>query len=122
MAKRSCLSETASADRLSDKTGAITTPASIGCEVSELFRDARPGQPIWFDDGKIGGYIESVSDDRMEVIVDQVAHASARAKLRCAKGINVPETDLRLAALTNDDMDAMKVAVGHAGRHRAVVC
>lgn len=97
-----------------DKSGAITTPASIGCDVSELFRDARSGQPIWFDDGKIGGHIETVSDDRLQVIIDQVAHASRRAKLRCAKGINVPETDLQLAALTDDDLDAIRVAVAHA--------
>lgn len=97
-----------------DETGAITMPATIGCDVYELFRDARPGQPIWFDDGKIGGHLESVSDDRLEVIIDQVGHATAHAKLRSAKGINLPETDLQLYALTDEDLDAVKVAVAHA--------
>ena len=97
-----------------DQSGATTTPAIIGCDVSELFRDARSGQPIWFDDGKIGGHIETMTDDRLEIIIDQVAHASGRAKLRSAKGINVPETDLQLAALTDDDLDAIRVAVAHA--------
>jgi pyruvate kinase len=97
-----------------DTNGQVVTPASVVCDVPELFRDARSGQPIWFDDGKIGGRIDAVSDDRLEIIIDHVAHSSGRAKLRSAKGINVPETDLQLAALTDDDLDAIRVAAAHA--------
>jgi pyruvate kinase len=97
-----------------DTSGQVVTPASVICDVPELFRDARSGQPIWFDDGKIGGHIDAVSDDRLEITIDHVAHSSGRAKLRSAKGINVPETDLQLAALTDDDLDAIRVAVAHA--------
>lgn len=97
-----------------DASGTVTTPASIACDVPELFRDARSEQPIWFDDGKIGGRIEAVADDHLQILIEHVAHASGRAKLRSAKGINVPETDLQLAALTDEDRDAIRVAVAHA--------
>ncbi|SDS23224.1 pyruvate kinase [Halopseudomonas xinjiangensis] len=94
-----------------DDSGKVTTPASIPCDVPELFRDAQPGQPIWFDDGKIGGRIAAVADDQLEISIDHVSGSGGRTKLRSEKGINVPETDLQLAALIENDLEAMRVAV-----------
>lgn len=97
-----------------DAEGRLTEPASVVCDVAELYRDARIGQPIWFDDGKIGGRIEAVDDERLEIEIEHIAHASGQAKLRSAKGINLPETDLQLAALTEEDVQALEFAVAHA--------
>ena len=97
-----------------DEEGALREPASVVCDVAELYRDARVGQLIWFDDGKIGGRIEAVADDRLDISIAHVVHASGRAKLRSAKGINLPETDLQLAALTDEDIQALEFAVAHA--------
>ena len=97
-----------------DDTGNVKEPACVVCEVPELFRDARVGQPIWFDDGKIGGRIEAVRDGKLDIQIEHVLHASGRAKLRCAKGINLPETDLELSALTEDDLEALNIAATHA--------
>src|SRR5262249_53321389 len=33
------------------------SPARIGVSLAEFFDSVRPGQPIWLDDGKIGGVI-----------------------------------------------------------------
>lgn len=97
-----------------DDEGKLSEPARVVCDVAELYRDARIGQPIWFDDGKIGGQIEAVADDRLDISIEHVVHASGRAKLRSAKGINLPETDLQLAALTDEDIQALEFAVAHA--------
>lgn len=97
-----------------DADGTLTTPASIVCEVPELYRDTRAGQPIWFDDGKIGGRVDAVNEEQLQITIEHVAHASGKAKLRCAKGINLPETDLHLAALTDEDIQALEFAVAHA--------
>lgn len=86
--------------------------AAIACPVPEVFRDARPGEPIWFDDGKLGGVIESRSADRLTV---RVIHARPRGtKLRAEKGVNLPETTLDLPALAGKDLEDLEVAARHA--------
>src|SRR5687768_6705973 len=42
----------------SDEPRKKRAPPRIGCTADEVFADADTGQPIWFDDGKIGGVIE----------------------------------------------------------------
>jgi hypothetical protein len=41
-----------------DAAGQSLTPATIGCTIPEVFDDVLAGEPIWFDDGTIGGTIE----------------------------------------------------------------
>ena len=68
----------------------LVTPARIGVTLPEFFDSVQPGQPIWFDDGKIGGVISHVSPDQVTV---EINHARVEGnKLGPEKGINVPET------------------------------
>ncbi len=86
--------------------------AHVGVTLSEFFDCVRPGEPIWFDDGKIGGIIAATSHDQAEV---EITHASASgAKLAAEKGINVPETNLRIPSLTADDLKTLEFIVQHA--------
>ena len=95
-----------------DGRGRVLTPACIGCTLPEVFNDVRPGERIWFDDGRIGAVIEAVEADRVIVKID---HARVRGeKLKADKGINLPDSHLRLAALTAKDIDDLEFAVGHA--------
>ncbi len=48
---------------LFDENKQLISPARIGVTLSEFFDCVRPGEPIWFDDGKIGGLIASVDPD-----------------------------------------------------------
>jgi pyruvate kinase len=95
-----------------DSRGRVLTPACIGCTLPEVFRDVRCGERIWFDDGRIGAVIESVQSDRVIVKID---HARARGeKLKADKGINLPDSNLHLSALTAKDIDDLDFVVGHA--------
>jgi pyruvate kinase len=68
----------------------------------EIFSDVRPGEKIWFDDGKIGGTIVSTGPNKITV---EIAKASPKGtKLYADKGINLPESELQLSALTPDDV------------------
>jgi pyruvate kinase len=89
--------------------GHVVEPARIGCTLAEVFDAVRPGEPIWFDDGKIGGVIESAAPDHMVV---RITHARATGeRLGAEKGINLPETGLAVAALTvKDEQDLRFVA------------
>lgn len=95
-----------------DSAGNLLTPATIGCTLPEAFDHARPGEPIWFDDGKIGGVIEHVDANQVHVRIIQ-DHIKP-LKLRADKGINLPETELRIAALTPKDIEDLPFVAQHA--------
>jgi pyruvate kinase len=88
------------------------TPARIGCTLPEVFEDVRSGDGIWFDDGKVGGVIERVEPDRVWV---KIRHArEGGEKLRSDKGINLPDSPLRLASVTAKDLRDLEFIVRHA--------
>jgi pyruvate kinase len=95
-----------------DSGGQILTPAVIGCTIPEVFEDVRAGDSIWFDDGKIGGNVEKVENMRVLVRITQVRLQGE--KLRGDKGINLPESDLRLAAVTAKDLEDLSFVARHA--------
>jgi pyruvate kinase len=87
-------------------------PAQIGCSLPAVFSDARPGERIFFDDGKIEGVIRAVHNEggepRLEV---KITHATkSTAKLRAEKGINLPDTKLDISALTPKDREDLEFA------------
>lgn len=95
-----------------DSHGRLLSPACIGCTLPEIFDDVQPGEHIWLDDGKIGGVLRSVDKEQMLV---QITHASANGdKLRGDKGINLPDSNLRLAALTAKDLADLPFIVERA--------
>jgi pyruvate kinase len=95
-----------------DIKGQVLTPAVIGCTIPEVFDDVRAGEAIWFDDGKIGGAIEKVEDG---LVLVRITHARLRGeRLRGDKGINLPDSDLRLAALTTKDLEDLSFVAKHA--------
>ena len=71
-----------------------------------------PAKAIWLDDGKIGGVIQSVENDR---IIIQITHArECGDKLRADKGINLPDSVLRLPPLTQKDIEDLPFIVANA--------
>ncbi len=99
---------------MSDATasGRILTPATIGCTIPEVLDDVKSGESIWFDDGKIGGIIENVEPGQVLV---RIMRARLRGeKLRSNKGINLPESSLRLEALSAKDLEDLSFVAEHA--------
>ena len=77
-------------------------PARIGCTLPEVFDTAEVGDRVLFDDGKLGGRVAGIAAERLDVRIDRPAHGTA--KLRAGRGINVPDTDLPISALTDKDI------------------
>jgi len=95
-----------------DSRKELLAPARIGCTLPEVLDDVCPGERIWLDDGKIGGIIETVEPDQMQV---QITHArEGGEKLRADKGINLPDSCLRLPALTQKDLSDLPFVAAHA--------
>ncbi|PHQ25705.1 pyruvate kinase [Marinobacter guineae] len=95
-----------------DSKGKILTPATISCTMPEIASQVRPGETIWFDDGKIGGVIEKVEEASFLVKI-QHAHPGG-SKLRGGKGINLPDSELNIAAITSEDVDNLAFIAEHA--------
>jgi pyruvate kinase len=85
-------------------------PAQIGCSLSAVFNDAKPGERIFFDDGKIEGVIRAVhkegAEPRLEVKITNARNGTV--KLRAEKGINLPDTKLRISALAPKDREDLE--------------
>ena len=72
------------------------------CSLPELFMQVQVGAQVWIDDGKTGCLVESVNSTEM---ILRVTQASAKGeKLKPEKGINFPDTELNLPALTDQDL------------------
>ena len=95
-----------------DIEGRVVQPAFVSCELAEVFRGARPGEAILFDDGKIRGIIREASADRLRIEI--TAAASGSAKLRAEKGINLPDSELDLPAITPKDLADLPFVAMHA--------
>jgi pyruvate kinase len=93
-----------------DEEGTVLEPARIHCTLAEAFDYVESGQAVWFDDGKIGGV---TIDNNGEEISVRITHTGlATAKLRAEKGINFPDTQFAMPALTNKDKHDLEAIVG----------
>jgi pyruvate kinase len=95
-----------------DSVGRLLSPARIGCTLPEIFEDVRAGERVWLDDGKIGGVLRAVGDDELRIQITQAR--AGGATLRGDKGINLPDSRLRLSALTVKDRADLAFVVAHA--------
>jgi pyruvate kinase len=97
---------------VADPSGNMARPAHIHCTLPAAFERVQPGDRVWLDDGKIGGVV--VANDHAEIRIN-VTHAPPDgARLRAEKGINFPDTELGLAALTDKDRADLRSVVGFA--------
>jgi pyruvate kinase len=81
----------------------------IGCTLPELFDNAEVGQRIFFDDALLGGKVIAVKAGRIDVRIDHPPHGTA--KLFAAKGIDVPDTNLPISAVTDKDLADLATAI-----------
>ncbi|AKK12102.1 pyruvate kinase [Corynebacterium uterequi] len=87
----------------------------IGCSLPEAVRAIEVGQRVMFDDGTIEAVaVETVTDgDETRVRLDVTFAKPGGTKLRAYKGINLPDTDLPLPSLTEEDLEAFEFIARH---------
>lgn len=95
-----------------DADGRAIRPARIPCTLPEVFRDVKAGERILFDDGKIAGVVRKAGKKAIRVEITRSSPAGVT--LRSDKGINLPDTDLDLPALTPADLQTLDFAARHA--------
>ncbi len=92
--------------------GRLVRPAHISCTLPEVFMDVKVGDPIFFDDGKIEGIIKEVQAEDLHIEIIQAKTNGTR--LRSDKGINLPESNLKIRGLTNKDREDLRFVCKHA--------
>ena len=82
--------------------------ARIGCALPEAFAATRRGHRVWLDDGKLGGLVESVDRDSIELRITTAGPKGS--KLRAGKGINLPDAALEVDLLGPHSDAALRFA------------
>jgi len=76
-------------------------PATIACTLPAALAALQPGQRVWFDDGRIGAVVRRRFGRAVELEVTEARAGGDH--LGADKGINLPDTQLELPALTDKD-------------------
>jgi len=95
-----------------DDNGELLSPGVVSLPIPEIYRDAHPGERVCFDDGRVAGIVEKVGLQQLQV---RITHTRKPVeKLARDKGVNFPDTDLGLPALSAKDLKDLEFAARHA--------
>jgi pyruvate kinase len=95
-----------------DKVAAADADFAVECTLPEALVAGRAGDRVFVDDGKLGAVIERVAPWGL---VARVTAATDRGlKLKPEKGLNFPDSDLDIDALTEKDRADLAFVAAHA--------
>jgi len=100
------------APALEDDDGDVVEAAHISCRQPEVFKFVTAGNRVSFNDGKIFGVVRVVIADRLEIEITKAKPTGSR--LRGDRGINFPDSDIRLPGITAADKSNLKFALERA--------
>lgn len=92
--------------------GSVISPPRVSCTLPDVLTDVGVGHRVFFDDGKIGGVVLRAEPE--ELLVEITHTPAGGTKLRADKGINFPDSSLRLPSLTDKDLVDLDFAAGKA--------
>jgi pyruvate kinase len=102
----------AGAPAVEDKEGQVIEPAHISCRQPEVFEYVSAGDRILLNDGKITGQVRAVHHGFLDIEVTKAKPTGSR--LRGDRGINFPDSDIRLPGLTMADKAILPFAIKNA--------
>lgn len=88
------------------------TPAHISCGEPAALDQLRPGAAVWIDDGRIGAVVEHVDAEGAHLRITAAGPRGRR--LRADRGLNFPDSNLNLPALSDRDHRDLDFACRHA--------
>ncbi|MDP2957938.1 MAG: pyruvate kinase [Longimicrobiales bacterium] len=92
--------------------GQPSAPAHVSCTLPDVLDDVRAGEAIVLDDGKARGVIREIGEGEVRVEITQAPPEGMR--LRGSKGINLPDSTLRIPSLTAQDKEDLRFIAAHA--------
>jgi pyruvate kinase len=97
------------APALEDDDGHVIRHAHISCRQPEVFKFVATGDRVSLNDGKITGMVQKVDSDQLEIQIKKAKPTGSR--LRGNRGINFPDSDIRIAGLTSSDKEDLKFVI-----------
>lgn len=95
-----------------DDQGQVVEPASLSLSLPRILADIKVGERLFLDDGKIGGVVEAKREREIDVRI--VSARSAGSRIAGEKGINLPDSDLKVKGLTAQDVEDLSFIASHA--------
>ncbi len=95
-----------------DEEGNLKEMAHISCTLPEIFDHVNPGEEVYFNDGKIEGFVKECHSDHL--LIEITSASKKGGKLKADKGINFPNSILGVSGLTQKDKKDLKFVVKHA--------
>jgi len=96
----------------SGEVGEAAWVGQVPCAQPEIVDMLRPGERVFIDDGHITAEVEHVDEAGAWLRIKRTALEGG--KIRSAKGLNFPDSDLDLPALTAKDLDDLDFVAGNA--------
>ncbi len=100
------------APAVEDADGNVVEPAHISCRLPEVFGFVAVGDRVSLNDGKIAGVVHSASERQLEIEVRRAKPTGSR--LRGNRGINFPDSDIKLSGFSSADKANLEFIVKHA--------
>jgi pyruvate kinase len=98
------------AEQISPPSGdGFDGPPRVPCTLPVALERVRPGEHVWFDDGKLGGIVKDAS--AQGVLVRITYARKGRRKLLADRGINFPESAIDIRGFTDRDREDLDVVV-----------
>ena len=97
---------------LHNDQGSVLAEAKISCTLPDVLERIKVGEPVLFDDGKIGGVV--IEKDEIKLAIEIQKTRPGGRNLRSDKGINFPKSKLNLSGLTAKDKEDLQFVVKHA--------
>ena len=99
-------------DAVYSPEGELISPACLSCTLPEILDYVKPGENIFFDDGKIEGVVTGRGSEG--IFVEIISAKEGGAKLKQDKGINFPDTEYSISGLTEKDKRDLSFIAEHA--------
>ncbi|HEX2672526.1 MAG TPA: pyruvate kinase [Polyangiaceae bacterium] len=96
-----------------DYKGRVETPGVLACTLPDALEHLEVGHRVLFDDGKIHAVVERVKNSG-DFSLRVVRTDRPISKLRAEKGINLPDTRISVAALSDEDRRALSFVAARA--------
>ena len=84
----------------------------IGCSLPGIVNQLRAGERVLFDDGLFEAQVESVA--KGVALLEMLRISAKKPRLKAEKGINFPDTTLRVDALSVEDRAILPFVAHHA--------
>lgn len=87
-------------------------PPSISCTYPHVLDQVKVGHRVFIDDGKIEAIVRSSNDEYLELEI--ISPHGILAKIRSNKGMNFPDSGIKIPALTQEDIRNLEFIVKHS--------